>query len=77
MQDFQPGTTSRRTYDLDGGQKVHAERKDPYGFVYLHLDKGILPQELSSAFTSYDEADRAITHYVNKKQREVLSVKEK
>jgi hypothetical protein len=63
---LEPGVTSRRTYDLVSGNKIHAERKDPYGMIYIHFDKGKPPEELEGAYTSYDEADKAIQLYLNK-----------
>jgi hypothetical protein len=74
MSDFDEVTTSRRTYELDNGNKLYAERKDPFGFIELHLDKGPLPERLLGKYTSYDEADRAIQQYLSARSREVLQV---
>lgn len=74
MTNFDPNTTSRRIYDLEGGNKLHCERKNPYGFISIHQDKGAVPPQLSGDYTSYDEADKAIRVYLNEKQKAVLEV---
>jgi len=74
MQEFDEATTSRRTYELDGGNKLYAERKNPFGFISLHYDKGPLPERLLGEYTSYDEADRAIQQYLHARNREVTQI---
>lgn len=74
LQDFNPDTTSRRTYELEGGNKLYAERKNPYGFIRIHFDKGQIPENLASDYTSYPEADKAIQIYLNTKGRTLTNV---
>lgn len=61
---FEPDTTSRRTYDLESGNKVHVERKNPYGLLHIYLDRGEVPSALSGIYTNYTEAERAINKWL-------------
>lgn len=75
MTNVASNVTSKRTYELEGGNKIHAERRDPFGLIYLHGDKGALPEKLrDNAFTSYDDAEREIQRYINVKNKSVLKV---
>lgn len=48
--------------------KVHIEQEGPHGFWYCHLDKGGSPKGIMGAFTSYEEALKAVkTYYLNNK----------
>lgn len=69
--------TSQKTYDLEGGNKIHAKRLDPYGMIHLNGDRGPLPETLMGAFTSYDEAERAINAYLVVKNKSILEIKRK
>lgn len=76
MQDFSPDATSKKIYELETGNKIIVERKNPYGFIGISLERGITPESLTGQFTSYDEADKAITSYLslrNKVLKEVRS----
>jgi hypothetical protein len=64
----------RRTVDL-GSNKLHVEQKDPYGFWYIHFDKGQLPKMLEGAYTSFETALKTIELYVQQKNREIKTVK--
>lgn len=72
--DFDPDTTSRRTYEFTSGAKLHAQRMNPYGFIKIHHDKGLVPSSLSGEYTSYDEADKAIQLYISAKNKELVGV---
>lgn len=43
--------------------KVHFIQDGPYGFWFVHLDKGASPKELRGMFTSFDQAVKAVTNF--------------
>lgn len=45
------------------GFKVNFERKDPYGFIYMFLDIGDLPDKYRGVYTHHDAAVEAATEY--------------
>ena len=63
-----------RTFEV-GNNVLHVRRKDPYGFWTCSYEKGPVPQELSGAYTSFYEAEKAVLSYLNAKGREVISSK--
>lgn len=64
--------------ELDNGNKLNLIRKDPFGFIYLSLDKGQLPVSLAgSAFTDWDRAKIAALAYVKERQSTVAELQEK
>lgn len=63
--------------DLDNGNKLNLTRRDPFGFIYLSLDKGQLPATLAgSAFTDWAQAKIAALAYVKERQETVAELKE-
>jgi hypothetical protein len=46
---------------------ICAERRDPYGLWHLSLERGPISRELTGAFTSYEEAQKAIQAFLSKK----------
>ena len=53
-----------RTVEL-GNNKLFMKRKDPYGYIYLSLERGALPREFAeAAFTGWRDADAAVAKYV-------------
>jgi hypothetical protein len=66
---------------LDNGNKYHVHQKVecPFGYWYIHMDKGQIPDELRGAFTSPTVAYAAINSYLqtSKSRRTVVQVKEK
>lgn len=69
MEDFKDDTTSRRSYVMENGNELLAERKDPYGFIEIRFKKGSIPECLSGQYTSYDQADKVIKWYLNAKNK--------
>jgi hypothetical protein len=62
-----------RTFVLDKNV-LHVRREDPYGFWLCKYEKGGVPEELKSAFTSFDEAEKAVRNYLNKANKEIKAV---
>lgn len=48
-----------------GATKISLERRDPFGFWYVKMEKGSVPQVLDQAFAGIDRAYEAVTNYVN------------
>lgn len=76
MTDFDPEIPSKRIYALEGNNKLYVERKDPYGLIYIHFEKGEVPESLKGAFTDYDSADKAIQLYLSNRKRIIKEVVE-
>lgn len=66
--------TSTKTFELDTGNTIYAERRNPYGHIHLHFDKGPLPEKLQGAYTSYDEAEKAINRYLADKKKTAINI---
>lgn len=58
------------TYDLQNGNVLRAERKDPYGHWFLSLEKGLLPERFHGGYTGRDEVEKAALAY--SKYRDIL-----
>lgn len=67
--DFEKDLPDIRTIDLDNN-KIYIKKQGQYGLWYVNFDKGQIPKELKSAFTSPDMAERAINLYLARKGRE-------
>lgn len=65
----------RRVLELDNN-KIIIEKKDPYGFWYVHFERGQMPASLGGSYTSYSVAEAEIMTYLRLKQRQVLKPKE-
>lgn len=65
---MEPTNDRVRVIDL-GNNKIYMKQTDPYGFIYINFDKGQLPEDLKSAFTSFEYAKRAIDQYLSRKKR--------
>lgn len=64
--------------ELENGNKLNLVRKDPFGFIFLSLDKGQLPTNLAgSAFTDWHQAKIAAMAYVTERQSTVAVLQEK
>jgi hypothetical protein len=55
---------NKRTIQLKSGNKVIITRKDPYGFCYISFERGAIPKELDSTFTSFPLAIRTIEKWM-------------
>ena len=68
---------NQRTIELENGNKLHLVRKDPFGFIYLHLDKGALPPYLAgAAFTDWTAARQAADKYQRERKLVVAEITE-
>lgn len=58
----------KRELILNNGTKYIVEQPDgdPYGFWYIRMDHGQVPDVLSGAYTSFEKARRAVEEYLNK-----------
>lgn len=45
--------------------KFTAERRDPYGFWFIKVEKGRLPTHLAGSFTDWEYAKQRILEYCN------------
>lgn len=64
--------------ELDNGNKLNLVRKDPFGFIYMSLDKGQLPVTYAgSAYTDWSQAKIAALAYVRERQDTVAEFTEK
>lgn len=52
-----------------GTNKIFMKREDPYGFIHVSFEKGQVPNELTSVFTSFAYAEQAVERYLNRKKR--------
>lgn len=60
-----------RTMDL-GNNVVHIKKEGPYGFWFISLEKGQLPNQLKGSYTSFLEAEKAVSfYYINEKGRDL------
>lgn len=64
MLQFVEAEMNKRTMTIPNGNKIHFERTDPYGFWYVHHDKGTMPDSMTGAYTTYDQAERAVMAYL-------------
>lgn len=77
MQDLDQNVITSKIYELEGNNKIHAQRKDPYGLIHLHMDKGQLPESLEGAYTSYDEVEKKVLVYLNARKKTLKEAVEK
>ena len=64
LQVFDPKPSRIRTIELENGNILRLEARDPYGFSHLSLEHGQLPEDLKDAmYTSWFEAERAAERY--------------
>lgn len=69
---------NHRVITLENGNKLNLIRKDPYGFIYLSLDRGALPTGLAgSAYTDWTSARAAADSYVRDRQSVVAELTDK
>lgn len=69
---------NHQVIELENGNRLNLIRKDPYGFIYLSLDRGALPVSLAgAAYTDWDQAKRAAYGYVKDRQEVVTELKDK
>jgi hypothetical protein len=49
------------------------KRTDPYGFWYISLDKGQLPENLRGAYSTFDKAFKDIDRYIAEKRLTIVA----
>ncbi len=60
-----------RVIDLPSGNKAHLRARDPYGFVYISMERGATPTSLKGAYTSFTEAQRAVKNFIASRAMDV------
>ncbi len=53
---------------------VHIKCEDPYGFWYISLSKGQVPEKLKGAYTSFDQALREVNFWLKHKKEPISSI---
>lgn len=64
----------RRKIELDGNV-VHIDCEDPYGFWYVKLKKGQVPERLKGAYTTFDAALTAVNTWLKNKKEPISFTK--
>lgn len=55
---------NERLIKPEGSAGIYLRRKDPYGFWYIHFERGVVPEDLSNAYTTLPLAQAAVEHYL-------------
>lgn len=63
-----------RFYSLENGNKLNLKRTDPYGFIYISLERGQLPEWLQGAYTDWAHARLAAEKYIKERQQAVAEI---
>ena len=77
VHEFDPVPSRTRVVELENGNKLNLTAKDPYGFIYLSLEHGPLPESFRGAYTSWHHAEMAAQSYVRLRQDTLAEIKEK
>jgi hypothetical protein len=56
-----------RKIEMDNGNTCHIRCQDPYGFWYISLERGNLPERMKGSYTSFDLALRAVNMWLKDK----------
>lgn len=56
-----------RSFPYGTNNAIRAERRDPYGFWHCSLERGPIAKELSGVYTSFEEAQKAIKTFLERK----------
>lgn len=56
-----------RKIEMDNGNVCHIKCEDPYGFWYISLDKGQVPNRCKGSYTSFDAALRDVNVWLRSK----------
>jgi hypothetical protein len=65
-----------RKLTLKNGSVIKIKQFDPYGYWRIIPEKGRVPEELKSEYTSFTEAEKAATRYYYDMKRDVVEVKQ-
>lgn len=74
MQDLANDLSRTRIFELDNGNKLYAKQTDPYGFWYLNLDKGQLPDRFKGAYSTWDALKMDVDRYQVIRQNAVTEI---
>lgn len=66
---------SVRYVETGGPNRIVLKRIDPYGFWYASMEKGTIANELSGAYTTFWDAEKAVAAYLEKNGKEIRSIK--
>lgn len=77
VHEFDPKPSRTRVVELENGNKLNLTAKDPYGFIYLSLEHGQMPQSFTGAYTSWSHAEEAAKRYMRLRQDTLSEIKEK
>jgi hypothetical protein len=64
----------RREFDLENGNKLIAEQRDPYGHWFLHLERGSLPEKYQGAYTDINVVHREVERYITDRKLALSAV---
>jgi len=56
---------------LDNDNKIKIVRKDPFGLIYMELEKGTLPEKYQGAYTTYEYARDDALRYIDSRKKEL------
>jgi len=62
---------------IDNDNKILLQRKDPFGFVYMKLEKGNLPERYQGAYTNFEYARDDALRYIDQRTKELNKAKAK
>lgn len=57
---------------MSNGNFVWIECRDPYGFWYISLEKGKLPDKLTGSYTTFDMALRDVNQWLRDKKEPIV-----
>jgi len=60
-----------RTIDT-GNNKIILTRTDPYGFINIRFEKGLMPPELKGEYTTWNYAERDVEAYLARKGKTAI-----
>ena len=65
-----------RKIEIDGNT-VHIRCEDPYGFWYISVSKGQIPEKLKGSYTSFDQAFRDVNTWLKDKKQPYIPSEQK
>lgn len=65
----------KRVLELSNGKTIQVEAQDPYGLWHITYPQGRTPIKLSGAYTSYEDAKKALQTFYRQKSIEVSKEK--
>lgn len=60
--------SNKRTIEL-ANNKIHIEKRDPYGFWFITFDRGQAPAHMRGSYTSPILAEAAVKLYLQQKDK--------